>query len=121
MVVNKRNRIGKGKIIIILGVLLLIFIFLYNYYASITYYGTIEIRELEQENNEYIVAVEGDFGVKRSNFNDKDTFNIVEDEKSKEGNIDEIWEDLSEGESFHVLLKAYENRNDFTLIRIYLD
>lgn len=121
MEVDKRIRIGKGKIIIILGVLLVIFIFLYNYYASITYYGTIEIRELDQVNNEYVVSVEGDFGVKSSNFKEKDTFNIVENEKSKEGNINDIWEDLSEDESFHVLLKAYENRNDFTLKRIYLD
>lgn len=122
MVANKRKRrIGKGKIIIIFGVLLLSFIFLFNYYASTSYYGTIEIRELKQDNNEYVVAVEGDFGVKKANFNEKETFNIVENEEFRVGNITEIWNDLSEGKSFHVLLKAYDNRNEFTLERIYLD
>lgn len=28
--------------------------------ASTFYYGTIDIRELEQDNNEYVVTVEGD-------------------------------------------------------------
>lgn len=120
--IKEKGRIGKGKITIILVVLFLfVFLFLFNYYASISYFGTIEIRELKQENNEYVVAVEGDFGVKESNFNEKDTFNIVENEEYREGNIIEIWNDLSEDKSFHVLLKAYENRNDFTLERIYLD
>ncbi|MFS0674914.1 hypothetical protein [Ornithinibacillus sp. 179-J 7C1 HS] len=122
MVANKRKRrIGKGKIIIIFGVLLLSFIFLFNYYASTSYYGTIEIRELKQDNNEYVVAVEGDFGVKKANFNEKETFNIVENEEFRVGNITEIWNDLSEGKLFQVLLKAYDNRNEFTLERIYLD
>ncbi|WP_332646002.1 hypothetical protein [Lysinibacillus sp. 54212] len=119
VVIKRKKRIGKVKIIIILGVLL--FIFLYNYYASTTYFGTIEIRELKQDNNEYVVVVEGYFGVKESNFNEKDTFSIVENEEYREGNITEIWNDLSEDKSVFVRLKVYENRNDFTLERIYLD
>lgn len=121
MIDNKKSRgISKKKISIISGFLLfLILLFIYN--ASITYYGTIEIRELNQSNNEYIVVVEGDFGVKKSKFNESDTFNIVENEESRVGNIIEVWNYLSENKSFHVLLKAYDIRNKFELERIYID
>jgi len=72
------------KVVVILGfLLLLIFTFVYN--TSITYYGTIGIRELQQNNNEYLVVVEGDFGVRKSNFNDNDTFGIAEYEDSRMG------------------------------------
>lgn len=118
MVANK----GKREITIILGVLFLfVLLFLTNYYASTTHFGTIEIRELEQNNDAYTVVVEGDFGVKKTEFNEKDTFNIVENEVSIEGNMADIWSDLSEDKSFHVLLTTYENREVFTLERIYLD
>ncbi|MEK4129665.1 hypothetical protein NYE67_08270 [Solibacillus sp. FSL W8-0474] len=119
MEVNKRRKIiGKGKIIIILSVLL--FIFLYYYYVSIIYFGTIEIRELKQDNNDFVVVVEGDFGVKEAILNEKDSFNIIENEQRREGNIAEIWNDLSE-EDYFMRIKVYKNRNGFTLEEIYLD
>lgn len=122
MVANEeKKRYGKGKTIIIFGVLLVLLIFLYNYNASISYYGTIEIRELKHDNDEYIVVVEGDFGVKESSFKERDSFTIRENEESREGNITDIWDYLLEGKSFHVLLEAYENRDEFSLERIYLD
>ena len=123
MVEKRKRRIGKGKIIIFVGVLLPFFIFLFNYYASSTYYGIIEIIELKRDNNEYVVVIEGDFGVEKSIFNEKDTFKIIENDNEdiRVGNITEIWNDLSENKSFHVLIEAYENRNDFVLVSIYLD
>lgn len=123
MLEKRKIKIGKWKIIILLGVLLTFSVLLFNYYASITYYGMIEVKELKKDNNEYVVVVEGDFGVKKSVFNEKDTFKIIENnnEDIREGNITQIWNDLSEDKTFHVLLEAYENRNDFVLASIYLD
>jgi len=119
MSTNKsKKRIGIT--IVILG-LLLTSIFLFNYYASISYYGTVEIRDVQQDNNEYVVVVEGDFGVREAHFNEKDTFRIFENEEYRDGNITDIWNHLSEDQSFHVLLEAYENRDEFFLERIYLD
>lgn len=80
-----------------------------------------EVRELEHLKNEFKITFEGDFGVRTSSFNNDDYFAIYEDEKPSEGNIAAIWENLSEGESFHVLLKTYNNRNQFDLEAIYLD
>ena len=118
MIDNKKRKISKKKITFFSCFLLLIFLYIYN--VSITYYGTVEIREMKQNNNEYIVVVEGDFGVKKSSFNERDTFNIVENKESRVGNITDIWNKLSESESFHVRLKAYDNRNKFVLERIYI-
>jgi len=120
---NKSNRkIGKGKVAIIAGLLLLfIFLFQYMYNPSTAYYGTVTISELKEVNNEYYVVVEGDFGLKISTFNEEDTFDIRENEERREGNMTDIWSDLSEDESFHVLLEADENRHTFHLETIYLD
>lgn len=122
MIDNKKSRgINKKKITVLGFLLLLTFIFLFIYNASTTYFGFIEIRELEQVNNEFIVIVEGDFGVEKSIFNQNDYFRIVENGESREGHIAEIWDNLSENEAFHVLLKSYDNRNKFDLERIYID
>jgi hypothetical protein len=66
-------------------------------------------------------VVEGDFGVRTSTFHESDSFEIVENEASRKGNMAEIWADLSENKTYHVLLTAYKNQNRFDLARIYMD
>ncbi len=119
---NKMNKkIITKKSVAILGVLLVtITVYLY-YNSSITYFGIVEIRELEHHTDESKITFEGDFGVRTSSFKNDDYFIIFKDEKPSEGNIGDIWKYLSEEESFHVLLKAYNNRNQFDLEAIYLD
>ncbi|WP_117161138.1 hypothetical protein [Paraliobacillus sp. X-1268] len=125
MIGNIKSRaISKSKIRVISALLLLsifLFVYFFNYNASTTYYETIEIRELNEDNNQYVVVLEGGFGVKKSNFTEYNTFNIIENEESRVGNINEIWNELSENESYFVLLKAYNNRNKFELESIYID
>ena len=115
------RKIINRKNIAILGVILITIIVYLYYNSSITYFGFVEIRELKQHKNELTVTFEGDFGVRTSSFNIDDYFTIFEDEKPKEGNAADIWDHLSEGESFHVLLKVYNNRNQFDLKKIYID
>ncbi|WP_117170258.1 hypothetical protein [Paraliobacillus sediminis] len=125
MIGNIKSRaISKSKITVISALLLLsvfLFVYFFIYNASTTYYGTIEIRKLNEDDNQYVVVLEGGFGVKKSNFTKYNTFNIIENEESRVGNINEIWNELSENESYFVLLKAYNNRNIFELESIYID
>lgn len=110
------------KTFVILGLFIAsIVIFLDKYRESTSYYGFIEVRELEKKNNTYTVTVEGDFGTKTTKFQENDYFDIVEDEKFTEGNITDIWGKLSKDKPFHVLLKSYNYRDKFTLKRIYID
>ncbi|MYL73161.1 hypothetical protein GLW00_20375 [Halobacillus litoralis] len=122
MIENKKSKgINKRKIVLIGFILLSTFIFLYKYNVKTSYFGVIEVKDLKQVNNEYIVTVEGDFGEKKSVFDQDDYFRIVEDEETREGNITEIWNRLSENKSFHVVLNSYDNRNQFKLEKIYID
>lgn len=110
----------KGIFIILGLIIVVIFIFQEKYTESTSYFGFIEIRELEKFNNTYKVTVEGDFGTKTTEFKGNDYFDIVEEEFG-EGNIIELWNHLSKDKIFHVLLKSYNNRDEFELKRIYID
>ncbi|SDP81740.1 hypothetical protein [Halobacillus aidingensis] len=122
MIENKKSKgINKRKIALVGFILLSTVIFLYKYNVKTSYFGVIEVKDLKQVNKEYIVTVEGDFGEKKSVFNQDDYLQIVEDEETREGNITEIWNRLSENKSFHVLLNSYDNRNQFKLEKVYID
>ena len=123
MIENKKSKgiNNKRKIALVGFILLSTFIFLYKYNVKTFYFGVIEVKDLKQVNNDYIVTVEGDFGEKKSVFDQDDYFRIVEDEETREGNITEIWNKLSENKSFHVVLNSYDNRNQFILEKIYID
>mgnify|MGYP005834041007 CR=1 FL=1 len=123
MIENKKSKgiNNKRKIALVGFILLSTFIFLYKYNVKTFYFGVIEVKDLKQVNNDYIVTVEGDFGEKKSVFDQDDYFRIVEDEETREGNITEIWNRLSENKSFHVVLNSYDNRNQFILEKIYID
>lgn len=119
---NIKNRVVNKRALTIFAVLLLIaFILFYRYNASTSYFGLVEIRELQQNHNEFLIVVESDVGVKTSTFQQNDDINIVENEESREGIITEVWDDLSENEAYHVLMKSYNNRDDFDLESIYID
>ncbi|WP_099157091.1 hypothetical protein [Virgibacillus ndiopensis] len=93
----------------------------YNYNKSTSYFGFVEVGELGHIDNEFIVTVEGNFGIKTSVFDENEFFTIFENEEPRDGNITMIWNYLSEGKTFYVLLKSYDNRSQFDLERIYID
>ena len=118
----KRREQKMNRRYIVIGLAVLLIVILGSFYDPFHhFYGYVEVTELEQEDNEYIMEISGEFGKRKAALTENDLFNVVEDDEHREDNISSIWSHLSKGETYQMIVKVHEKKKPFLLKRIYLD
>lgn len=110
----------KGKIVSVISFIVIICIgTIYNPFHY--YYGFVEIKDLEQNEDEYTLEISGDFGTRKATFTTEDTFDVLEDHQIREDNISTVWNHLLKGKKYHMLVEIHKKKGPFHLERINFD